>query len=148
MCRQSEKKFDKQQYLLDMFPQCGEFRPASRWDRSSIGAPQIISMAFASWLRYWSDVVQRKPTKLCTMFGRLLGCYAIYTFLGAVALWRKFATCNIHFASISLAFFYIGSFTARHSRSRRQPNFAAFNRGRHLYSTGRPSRWALAQILV
>ena len=25
---------------------------------------------------------------------------------------------------------------------------AAFNRGRHLYSTGRPSGWALAHILV
>ena len=25
---------------------------------------------------------------------------------------------------------------------------AAFNRGRHLYSAGRPSRWALAHILV
>jgi len=30
----------------------------------------------------------------------------------------------------------------------RQPNFAALNRGRHLCSAGRPSRWALAQILV
>ena len=30
----------------------------------------------------------------------------------------------------------------------RQPNFAALNRGRHLYSAGRPSRWALAHILV
>jgi len=29
-----------------------------------------------------------------------------------------------------------------------QPNFAALNRGRHLYSAGRPSRWALAHILV
>ena len=28
----------------------------------------------------------------------------------------------------------------------RQPNFAALNRGRHLYSAGRPSRWALAHI--
>ena len=28
----------------------------------------------------------------------------------------------------------------------RQPNFAALNRGRH--SAGRPSRWALAHILV
>jgi len=28
--------------------------------------------------------------------------------------------------------------------SERQPNLAALNRGRHLYSTGRPSRWALA----
>jgi len=32
--------------------------------------------------------------------------------------------------------------------SERQPNFAALNRGRHLYSAGRPSRWALAHILV
>ena len=27
-----------------------------------------------------------------------------------------------------------------------QPNFAALNRGRHLHSAGRPSRWALAHI--
>jgi len=40
-----------------------------------------------------------------------------------------------------------GSVTARHS-SGRQPNFAAWNRWRHLYSAGWPSRWALAHILV
>jgi len=34
------------------------------------------------------------------------------------------------------------------SSSGRQPNFAAFNRGRHLCSAGRPSGWALAHILV
>ena len=32
--------------------------------------------------------------------------------------------------------------------SGRQPNFAALNRGRHLCSTGQPSRWAMAHILV
>ena len=37
---------------------------------------------------------------------------------------------------------------ARHSSSGREPNFVALNRGRHLYSAGRPSRWALAHILV
>jgi len=42
----------------------------------------------------------------------------------------------------------LGSVTARHSNSGRQPNFAALNRGRHLYLTGRLSRWALAYILV
>ena len=42
----------------------------------------------------------------------------------------------------------IGSVTARQSSSERQPNFAALNRGRHLWSAGRPSRWALAHILV
>ena len=42
----------------------------------------------------------------------------------------------------------LGSITARHSSSGRQPNFAALNRGCHLYLAGRPSRWALAHILV
>ena len=42
----------------------------------------------------------------------------------------------------------LGSVTPRprHSSSGRQPNFAALNRGRHLYSARRPSRWALAHI--
>jgi len=40
----------------------------------------------------------------------------------------------------SLAFYYIGSVTTRHSSSGRQPNFAAFSWGRHLYLAGRPSR--------
>jgi len=48
----------------------------------------------------------------------------------------------------SLACSYIGSVTARHSCSERQPNFAEFSRGRHLYSAVRPSRWASAHILV
>ena len=39
-------------------------------------------------------------------------------------------------------------YTTRHCSSGRQPNFAALNRGRHLYSAGRPSRWALAHVLV
>ena len=41
----------------------------------------------------------------------------------------------------------LGCVTARHSGSGCQPNFEALNRGRHLYSAGRPSRWALAHIL-
>jgi len=40
----------------------------------------------------------------------------------------------------------LGSVTARQSSIGRQPNSAALNRGRHLYSTGRPSRLALAHI--
>jgi len=42
----------------------------------------------------------------------------------------------------------LGSVTAQHCSSRRQPNFVSLNRGRHLYSAGRPSRWALAHSLV
>jgi len=40
----------------------------------------------------------------------------------------------------------LGSVTAWHCSSGRQPNSAALNRGRHLYSAGRPSRWAFAHI--
>ena len=36
----------------------------------------------------------------------------------------------------------LGSVTARQSSSERQPNFVALNRGRHLCSAERPSRWA------
>jgi len=43
---------------------------------------------------------------------------------------------------------HLGSVTARHSSSGHQPYFAALNRGRHLYSAGQQSRWALAHILV
>jgi len=39
---------------------------------------------FASWLRYCADIAQRKSTKLCTVFGRLLGWYALYTFSGVL----------------------------------------------------------------
>jgi len=42
----------------------------------------------------------------------------------------------------------LGSVTEQHSSSGRQPNIAALNRGRHPYSAGRPSRWALAHMLV
>jgi len=42
----------------------------------------------------------------------------------------------------------LGFVTARHSSSGCQPNFAALNRWRQLYSAGRPSRWALGHILV
>jgi len=48
-----------------------------------IWAPQQISKHFASWLRYCSDVTQQKPTKLCRMFGRLLGWYTVYIFGGS-----------------------------------------------------------------
>jgi len=44
--------------------------------------------------------------------------------------------------------FHLGSVTARHSSSARQPNFAALNRGRHLYSAGRPSRWAHSNFVL
>ena len=40
----------------------------------------------------------------------------------------------------------LGSVTARHSIAVAVSQTAELNRGRHLYSAGRPSRWALAHI--
>ena len=116
------KKLVKQQYLLHMSPQYGERRSSSGWGRfGSWGHPRQISTGFASWLRYCTDVAQWRSTKL----------------------WRSLAVCwggalYIHFWGLlsrdgilpgamftlrpSLAFSYIGSVTARHSSSGRQPN--------------------------
>ena len=102
--------------------------------------PLAAEIASLVWLRYCNDVAQWKPTKLCTMFGHFLGWYTIYTFLGLLP-GAKFTLHPI------LALSYIISVTARHSSSGRQPNFAALSRCR-LYLAGRPSRWALAHILV
>ena len=46
---------------------------------------QQISMSFASWLRCCTNVAEWRSTKLCMMFGCLLGWYTTYTFLGALA---------------------------------------------------------------
>jgi len=72
------------------------------------GAPQQISMGFGSWLHYCTDVAEWRSTKLCTMFGRVLGWYIIYTFFGALAPNRILlgAKFTLH---PSLTFSYIGA---------------------------------------
>ena len=60
-----------------------------------------------------------------TMFGCPLGCYTIYTFSGALAPWRNFATCKIDFASKSCVLLYWQRYcTALQQRG--QPNLAAW----------------------
>jgi len=63
--------------------------------------------------------------------------------LAAEICWRVWGT-PANFKGVSRH----RSVTARHSSSGRQPNFVALNKGRHLYSAGLPSRWALANILI
>jgi len=77
--------------------------------------------------------IDTSPT--CPHYGELLT---------AEICWRVWGTPANKFQQISR----LGGVTARHSSSGRQPNFVALNRGRHLYSAGRPSCWALAHILV
>jgi len=89
------------------------------------GAPKQILTDFASWLHYCSNVAHRRPTKLCTVFGRLLGWYTIYTFLGLLPPDGSLPRAKFTLRP-SLAFSYIGSVTARHYSSGRQLNFAAW----------------------
>jgi len=62
--------------------------------------------------------------------------------LAAEIYWRVWGTP----ANFNQRVSHLGSVTVRHSSSVHQPNFAALNSGRYLYSAVRPSRWALAHI--
>ena len=73
----------KQQYFLQTSSQCGEHRPTNNWD----GLSQQILTGFTSWLHYCSDVAHWRPTKLCTIFGHLVGWYTMYTFFWAIFGW-------------------------------------------------------------
>jgi len=67
-------------YLLHTSSQYGELRPTSGWDRfRCLGHPQRISTGFASWLRYWSDVDHRRPTKLCGVEQRVPPIFGMAT---------------------------------------------------------------------
>jgi len=95
--------------VLHVSSQYGKLRPTKRSVQEFV-VPQQISRAFAC-LCYCSNVAHRRPTKLCTMFGCLMGCYTIYTFSGALAPDRILPVQNLTLR-LSLAFSYIGSVTA------------------------------------
>jgi len=149
----NRKNLVKQQYLLHMSPQCAELRPTNGWDLlANLGHPSKFQPV--SWLRYCTDVAQRRSTKLCMMFGRFLDWYTIYTFSGALAPWRNFARCKVHFKSCVLLYWqhYCTALeqwpSAKLCGVVQGMEVRNFCRGRHLYSAGRPSRWASAHILV
>ena len=83
---------------------------------------------FRAWLCYCSDVTDSRPTKPCTTFVRLMGMlphvHYLYIFGSSCPL-TEFCQVQNSLCIPSLAFSYIGSVTARHSSSRRQPKFAA-----------------------
>jgi len=86
------KKLVKQQYLLHVFSQYGELRPTNGWHWfGCLGHPskfqRVSRLAFVTA----GDVTHRRPTIPCTMFGRLLSWYTIYTlFGGSSCLLREF----------------------------------------------------------
>jgi len=120
-----------------------------------VRSPQQISTGFASCLRYCSDVTHQRPTKLCIMLVHLLGWYTIYTFSGGLVLTEFCQVQNsLYFQVLRspiLAALLHGcqaagvSQTLPHGQGMELRNF---RRWHHLYSAGRPSRWALDHILV
>jgi len=119
------KKLVKHQYLFHMSLQYGKIRLISGWDQfGSWDTPANLN-GFLVLASYCSDITHQRPIKLCTMFGRLLGWYIIYSFLGAVPPDGILPGAKFTLRP-SLAFSYIGSVTAQHSSSGRQPNFGAW----------------------
>jgi len=122
----NRKKLIKEQYLLHMSSQYGKLRPTNGGDRfGSLGHPnkfqRVSPLAFVT-----------AETSLTGGQPNFAGCLAVS--------WA--GTLYIHFRGLlplteflpgakftlrpSLALSYIGSVTARHSSSRRQPIFAAW----------------------
>jgi len=58
--------------------------------RRRVWGTQQNSTGFESWLRYCTDVAQRRSTKLCTMFHRSLGWYTVYSLSGVLAPLTEF----------------------------------------------------------
>ena len=83
----------------------------------------------------WKNLLNRNTSSTCP------DNMANFGLLTAEICWRVWGT-PYKFQRVSS----VGSVTARHSSSGRQSNFAALNRGRQLYSAGRPSRWAHSSL--
>jgi len=145
--RQSEKMLNSN--ISSRYPHnMANFGPLTAEIGSGVWGTPANFNGFESWLRYCSDVAQRRPTKLCTIFGRLLGWCTIRTFSGALASWRNFATCKIYFASNFLRSPVLpallhGTPAAGFSQTSRNGTNNGITELSHLYSAGRPSRWAL-----
>ena len=99
------------------------------------------------------DVKIRRPTKLCTISGRLL-CYGIH-FWGSCPLTEfcqvQNSLCVQVLRSPILAALLHGTRAAAVSQTLWRVGgmeLRNFRRGHHLYSAWRPSRWASAHILV
>jgi len=102
-------------------------------------ATRQISTGFASWLRYCTDVAQRRLNKLCTMFGSLMCWYTMYihdTIVGGSCSPTEF--CQVQY---SLCVQVLRStILAAFLQDTRAVGAAKLCGVQHLYSAGRPSQ--------
>jgi len=151
------KKHVKQQYLIHMFSKYVELQPVT----AEIGSGVWGTPANFNGFRVFASSLQRRrsrrPTKLCTMFNRLLGCYTIYIFGGSCPRTEFCQVQNSRYVEVlrspTLAMLLHRtpaagvSETLRHgARNMDLWNFRT--QRRHRYSAGRPSCWASAHIIL
>ena len=128
--------------------QYGKLQPTSGCDRFvSLGRPSNFN-----GFRVLASLLQRRRSTesnqtLYDVWPSPARLDYVYIFGGCCPV-TEFCHVQISVCVLQVLRSPIGSVTARHSSSGREPNFAALSTGRHLYSAGRPSRWALAHILV
>jgi len=143
------KKLVKQRYLLHMSAQYAELRPTNGWDRLA----GLGTQANFNGFRVLASLLQRRRSAEANQTLNdvwpspgLVDC--LYIFGGLLPRNRILPGAKFTLRPPSLALSYIGSVTARHSNSGRESNFVTLSRRCRLYSAGRPSRWAVARILV
>jgi len=139
-----------------MSSQYGEHRPTNGWNRfTSYGHPSTFQWVSRIGFVTAATLVTRGQPN----FARCLAISwvaIIYTLSGALAPWRNFARCKIHFMSKSCVLLYWQSYCTALEQWLSTKlrgvvegmELRNFRRGHHLYSAGQPSRWASANILV
>ena len=131
-----------------MSSQYVKLRPNNGWDRlGSLGHPSKFQSVFRlGFVAAAMSLTGGQPNFARCLAISWLVSNIIYTFWGALAPDAILPRAKFTLRP-SIAFSYIGTVTARHGR---QPNCGVvegielqnFRKGRHLYSAGRPSRWA------
>jgi len=126
-------------------PQYGELWPTSSWDRShSLGHPSKFQrVSRLSSVTAATSLNRSQPNFAWCLAVSWAGTLHVHFWGEGILPGAKF---TLHPPSLALSYF--GSVTAWHLSSGCKPNFVALSTGRHLYSAGRPSRWALAHIIV
>jgi len=146
----NRKKIVKQQYLHTCPHNMVNFGPLAAEICWRVWGTLQISTGFASCLRQYTHVAERRSTKLCTVFVRLLGWYTIYTFLGGSCPLTEF--CQVQNSLwVQVLYFNILAALLHGTRAvgviqtlrRGTSNWITevsllviFNRGRQLYSDG------------
>ena len=136
----NRKNLVKRQYLYHMSQNMANVGPLTAEIDSGVwGTPANFNRFHVLPSLYCSEVAHRKPTKLCTMFSRLLGCYIVYTFLGGSCSLMEFcqvqnSLCVQVLRSPILAALLHGT-PAKLCRVVQEIDLRNFRcRGRHLYS--------------